>query len=182
MSQSRSSTVFRRMDELELALCVFFNRASRRWTVERVFVAVSRLGNGVFWYVLMLLLPLSYGVQGLQAAVHMAVVGLVALVIYKILKVKMVRQRPYISWDAIRNGTAPLDVYSFPSGHTLHATCFSIIAIAYFPWLAWLLAPFAILVALSRVVLGLHYPTDVLVGALIGVLLSVLSFELLPLL
>jgi membrane-associated phospholipid phosphatase len=57
---------------------------------------------------------------------------------------------------------APLDEFSFPSGHTLHAVSFTIVALAYYPWLAPLLVPFTAGVALSRVVLGLHYPSDVL--------------------
>jgi undecaprenyl-diphosphatase len=61
-----------------------------------------------------------------------------------------------------------LDRYSFPSGHTLHAVSFSLIALHYFPGLAWLLLPFTLLVALSRLVLGLHYPTDVLIATLLG--------------
>jgi undecaprenyl-diphosphatase len=46
--------------------------------------------------------------------------------------------------------------------------CFTWIATAHFPELGWVLVPFAALVAASRVVLGLHYPSDVLAGAVIG--------------
>lgn len=63
---------------------------------------------------------------------------------------------------------APLDRFSFPSGHTLHAVVFSLVATAYYPALGWLVWPFTALVALSRLVLGLHYVSDVLVGALLG--------------
>lgn len=53
---------------------------------------------------------------------------------------------------------------------------FAWVAITYYPGLAWALVPFVAVVAMSRVVLGLHYPTDVLVGALIGAALAVGSF------
>jgi undecaprenyl-diphosphatase len=67
---------------------------------------------------------------------------------------------------------APLDHYSFPSGHTLHAVSFSIVAIHYYPRLAWVVVPFTLLVAVSRVFLGLHYPSDVAAAAGIGLVLA----------
>jgi undecaprenyl-diphosphatase len=77
-----------------------------------------------------------------------------------------------VTFDGIRAGTPPLDRYSFPSGHTLHAVSFTAIATAHFPELGWVLVPFTVLVAASRVVLGLHYPSDVLAGAAIGAALA----------
>lgn len=73
--------------------------------------------------------------------------------------------------DIVASGKA-LDRFSFPSGHTLHAVAFSCVALAYYPALAPLLLPFTGLVAMSRPVLGLHYPSDVLAGALIGLLIA----------
>jgi undecaprenyl-diphosphatase len=54
----------------------------------------------------------------------------------------------------------------------LHAVSFTILFGSYIPELLWIMVPFAFLVALSRVILGLHYPSDVLVGALLGALLA----------
>jgi undecaprenyl-diphosphatase len=71
-------------------------------------------------------------------------------------------EREYYSWDPT------LDQYSFPSGHTMHAVAFSMIATAHHPELAWVLAPLSCLIATSRILLGLHYPTDVLAGGVIG--------------
>jgi undecaprenyl-diphosphatase len=90
----------------------------------------------------------------------------------------LVRERPYISLAGVVPGTKALDRYSFPSGHTLHAASFTILAVSSFPQLAWLLVPFAALIAASRVVLGLHYPSDVAAGALIGAGLALLSLVL----
>ena len=169
-----------RFDQLERRACIAFNRSSRYRAIAQFFAAVSRLGDGVFWYSLMALLPLVHGAYGLRAAAVMAAAGLGGLTIYKVMKSRLVRERPYISHPDILSGTAPLDRYSFPSGHTLHAVMFTMIAVSYFPALAAILIPFALLVALSRVILGLHYPTDVIVGALIGWGLAWAALRLVP--
>jgi undecaprenyl-diphosphatase len=72
----------------------------------------------------------------------------------------------------------PLDKFSFPSGHTLHAVVFSTVVLSYYPALSIVVLPFTVMVGLSRVVLGLHYPSDVLAGALIGAAIATVSFLL----
>ena len=74
--------------------------------------------------------------------------------------------------------TAPLDRFSFPSGHTLHAVAFSLVAVHYYPGLIWLVLPFTALVAVSRLILGLHYPTDVLAGIALGGMVAMASLML----
>lgn len=180
MRAARITGLFYRIDTLEYAWCLRLNRACSRNSLRQLFAIVSRLGDGVFWYALMLMLPLIYGSDGVLAAVRMAIVGVLGLAIYKYLKSRLVRERPYVALIGIVAGTPALDRYSFPSGHTLHATSFSILAIDAFPALDWLCAPFAVLVAISRVVLGLHYPTDVAAGAAIGTGLAVAAVVVVP--
>lgn len=166
----------------EARWCRRANRYGRRRGIRRLFSVLSRLGDGVFWYMLMGALVLADGLDGLQASAHMAATGVLALTLYKLLKRWTRRPRPFAADMRIRAWVAPLDEYSFPSGHTLHAVSFTVVALAYYPWLAPLLLPFTLGVALSRVVLGLHYPSDVLAATVIGVLLGTGSLQLLPLL
>src|SRR5688572_14734491 len=171
---TRLATAFAHFDQAELRFCRFLNRPSGR-SIPRFFQAVSRLGDGWVWYAVRLAELLLPG--GPLAALHLALSGGVGLLAYKLVKRHAVRERPFLTNAAVRCAAAPLDRYSFPSGHTLHAVSFAVLGAHYVPELAALLAVFAGLVALSRVVLGLHYPTDVAAGALLGAGLALGSLE-----
>lgn len=176
--QARTATLWDRFSGAELRLCHAANGICRWPGTRAVFAAVSRLGNGVFWYTLMVMLPLVYGPEALRTSLHMLAVSGVCLLLYKLIKPRAARPRPCAASTGIDLGAAPLDLYSFPSGHTLHAVAFSLVACAHHPELSVVLVPFTVLVALSRVVLGLHYPTDVAVGALLGALVAALGLQL----
>lgn len=165
------------LNELEVSVCRLWSRSGQRRWIRYPFALVSRLGDGVFWYSLMAALPLVYGLNGLQASLHMLATGGIALLLYKSLKGVTRRSRPCHHASDITALVPPLDQYSFPSGHTLHAVVFSSIAIYYFPVLAWILVPFTVLIALSRIILGLHYPSDVLMATLIGLGLAYASLS-----
>jgi undecaprenyl-diphosphatase len=175
-------TTWQRLDAVgaERRLCVAMNRWGARQAFRRLFGIVSRLGDGVFWYALMAVLAVGGGSRGVIAAAHMALTGIVATAMYRGLKGWTRRPRPFRAHRGIVPYIAPLDEFSFPSGHTLHAVSFTLIALAYFPVLAPLLVPFTLLVAMSRVVLGLHYPSDVLAATAIGCALAGVSLWLGP--
>jgi len=174
------STLLARVDAAEFGICRALNRGASFPVPRALFRVASRLGDGVVWYVLILALPLLYGLSAVRPAIVMAVTGIVGLALYKMLKRVLVRERPFITHSAIDLAAAPLDRYSFPSGHTLHAVSFTLIALAYFPMLAPLLVPFTVLVMLSRIVLGLDYPSDVLAATVIGSVLGAISLWLAP--
>lgn len=174
----RMSFYLHRLGAVDAAWCVRFNRSSRYRWVQRSFSLVSRLGDGVLWYALMLGLLLTQGEAGVTPCLHMLLAGGSGTLVYKLLKQRTLRPRPYQVIQAITLGTAPLDKFSFPSGHTLHAVTFTLVALHYYPALAWLLIPFTLLVAASRLVLGLHYPSDVLAGAALGAAIAEISLRM----
>ena len=167
-----------RVDAAEYGLCRKLNRGASFALPRRIFQVASRLGDGIVWYVLVAVLPLLYGAAALRPVLVMAITGALGVVLYSFLKRTFVRERPFITHAAIDRAAAPLDRYSFPSGHTLHAVCFTWQASAHFPELMWVLLPLAALIAASRVVLGLHYPSDVLAGGALGAALAVAGLAL----
>jgi undecaprenyl-diphosphatase len=137
--------------------------------VVLVLVGISWLGDGVIWYALVGALPFIGGVAGKKVALYMIALGAVNLVFYKALKQHVARPRPFVDCPDIKACARSLDEYSFPSGHTMHAVAFSMLLSHFYPAFEPALWSFTALVALSRVVLGLHYPTDVAIGAAIAV-------------
>jgi undecaprenyl-diphosphatase len=157
---------------LDRFLTLQINRSLRWKAVHSFFRTISRVSDGPCWYVLMTACVLCDGLRGLIAALHMGLTALVTLTVYRLIKTTAQRSRPAVAQPGILQGTDPLDEYSFPSGHTMHAVTFTILATAWYPSLSIVLIPFSALVAASRVILGLHYPTDVLLGAGLGVLIA----------
>ena len=156
----------------DTSLCIHINRYSTNHMIATFFKGISRLGDGWFWYVMLFTALVAHGTSAILPLVVTMLLSATGIAVYKILKLKTVRPRPYQVHQVIVLGERPLDVFSFPSGHTLQAVLFTATLGSYYPELLPIMLPFAILVALSRVVLGLHYPTDVLVGAGIGYVLS----------
>lgn len=180
---SASQATIAWIQAVDMALCHLLNRADRRERIGLFFAWISRLGDGVFWYSLILLLPLIHGRAGWMASLHMLLTGLVTLLLYRWLKSSTGRPRPCAVDPRITPRVAPLDEFSFPSGHTLHAVGFSVVLLSHFPAWFWIVIPFATLVAISRPVLGLHYPSDVAAAVLIGFMIgkgSILLFSWLP--
>lgn len=141
--------------------------ARHRWML-RLMVLASRAGNGPLWGLLILLQLWPAGRPALALA--LTAMGAVHMALVSVLKSAFARARPFECCEDVRALEARLDRHSFPSGHTLHALAFSLVLCAQDLRWGWLLWPLSLAIGLSRVVLGLHYPSDVLAAALLGLM------------
>jgi undecaprenyl-diphosphatase len=158
----------RRLAVIDAGWCRTANRWGARRLVRAYFRAVSRLGDGELWVAMIAFAAFVDAWRGTTVSLQLAATALVAATLYRRLKGWARRPRPFRRDGSIRAWIAPLDEFSFPSGHTLHAVSLTTVVLASYPVLGWVLVPFALSVAASRVVLGVHYPSDVLAAAGIG--------------
>ncbi len=141
---------------------------------DRLFTWISRLMHyGEGWVIVVAIAIANDPPSGLEAlAEALPVLGMTTLVVNFPMKAIFRRKRPFHSYVKARVvGPRPLD-YSFPSGHTAAGFAGAVLFTNYFPAGAPLFYAVAFLVGISRIYLGVHYPSDVLIGALSGAFLA----------
>ncbi|WP_425307919.1 phosphatase PAP2 family protein [Fictibacillus nanhaiensis] len=161
--------------------CSYFrviNGRMHRSSMDRFFHVWTHLGGATATIttavLLLLLLPMHLKSWGIVCMLSL----IVSHIPVAISKKMYPRQRPYVSLPDTNIGENPLKDHSFPSGHT--TAIFSIVTplILLNPFLGMFLIIVALLVAISRMYLGLHYPSDVLAGMILGISSSFFSLFL----
>lgn len=141
--------------------------ARRGKGLTRLMRFVTKAGDGYLWAVLSAALFFVT-----DAGSDWLLTGLLAFAIelslYKTIKQLTTRKRPCHAMPGIQNLVEPPDEFSFPSGHTAAATVAALLFSAALPALAPGMAALALLIGVSRVYLGVHYPSDVLMGVVLG--------------
>ncbi len=165
-------------DSLFLAL----NQALSGPTSTLFFSIITRLGDGLV--LALIVLPLFYFYDRVRFKKHaLAMVLSVALsgLVVNLMKVAVDRPRPPEHFASLQEKVhAPLGLprdRSFPSGHTQTGFGTAVYLSSLYPSLSPVFIVLAALVGLSRVAIGVHFPLDVLVGAVIGTIFSVLGFQ-----
>jgi undecaprenyl-diphosphatase len=142
-------------------------------------VAATRGGDGWLWYATGVVVALFGGPDRLQAILSAVLAAGVGVAMFLKLKRSFGRKRPCAIQPHCWATLLPPDQFSFPSGHTITAFSVTVALGVYYPFMLPGLLFLAISVAVSRILLGMHFLTDVLAGAAIGGLLGYFSADLL---
>ena len=140
--------------------------------IRALAVVLAHSGDSWFWLIglgLLWWLGVDYWKQ--LALVMIIGIGVTALVVL-VIKFTVRRRRPQGEWGRIYRSTDP---HSFPSGHAARSTMLAVIALGLGPlWLGLSLLLWVPLVGLARIILGVHYPSDILAGMALGIVMGVL--------
>ena len=158
-------------------------RRVNRWTPPRWLrlwmVAATRCGDGWLWYAVGVIIALAGGPERFRALLAAFAAVSTGIALFIQLKRVCHRRRPCALEPHCWATLLPPDQFSFPSGHTITAFAMAVSLTVFYPAMIVGLLFCALSVAASRVVLGMHFLTDVIAGAAIGSVLGYIAAELL---
>lgn len=151
-------------------------RRMNRWRAPRWIriwmITATRLGDGWIWYALGFMLLAYGGPRRFSAVAAAGATAILGILVFKALKRLSQRPRPCQIEPHCWSKVLPPDRFSFPSGHTMTAFSIAVVISFFYPSLEGMLFFMALSIAVSRIVLGMHFLSDVLAGVVLGVALG----------
>lgn len=164
---------FKRFDKFFIKL---INSTLKNKFFDFLFPKITHMG-GVAFISMSLLMMLIFRTKYLNRvlALDVALAQIITALVVHSIKVLIGRERPYNIIKELNTFGLDLSDYSFPSGHSAAAVSLATIVILNFPNLFLLMTIYAVTICISRIYIAVHYPTDVVMGASLGLLLSIIS-------
>ncbi|WP_416151796.1 phosphatase PAP2 family protein [Salipaludibacillus sp. HK11] len=163
----------------DMSIFLYVNRQFRCNILDLTLPKLTHLGGATFTLSLLAFIIFFTNLSNRFSAITALISLTLSHLIVHFIKIKFCRKRPYDSTPNAQLLSAPLHDFSFPSGHTTAAFSVAVIFSLHVPILSFILLPLASIVAVSRVYLGLHFPSDCIVGAFIGTITSLSLYQLL---
>ncbi|WLR41176.1 phosphatase PAP2 family protein [Bacillus carboniphilus] len=153
----------------------FINSHFEQKILNMYFRSVTHLGGATYTIMACLFFIVFMKDPFQLAGIASGIALLLSHIPVAIIKKFYPRKRPYLSISDVNIPKNPLQDYSFPSGHTTAIFSITIPFMVLFPYTILFLLPLAMSIGLSRVFLGLHYPSDVLAGCVLGTTVGLVS-------
>ncbi len=167
---------FKPILELDARLSDRLRVAEQPGLLRSIAIFFAHSGDSWFWgAALFLIWFLGQPFWKDWSVMQFAGIALLAVLVMSI-KFTVRRRRPEGEWGGIYRNTDP---HSFPSGHAARAFLIAVLATTLGPgWLAAILWIWAPLVSLARVAMGVHYVSDILAGAVLGIVAGLIGWQL----
>lgn len=174
------SPVVRRLLKIDASYSQRLTIADRHGTLRSFAIVFAHSGDSWFWLIALGLVWIFGGTSWKELSAAMIFGIFMTAGIVFLIKFTIRRPRPAGEWGSVYRRTDP---HSFPSGHAARVIMLAILAMGLgSAMLGYLLAIWALLVILARVAMGVHYLSDVIAGAALGVATGLITLSIFPLL
>jgi len=182
--------IYNQLMEINTEIFYFINHGMQNNFFDLLMPTITNIGTDIFLISICIIILLYSIITKNISLKYLAITGIIAIIFADIaigiLKVLINEPRPFITLDNIHLLTNETDPYSFPSGHT--GNIFALATALGLRWtfniknksikLAWLLIPLAFIIGFSRIYIGVHYPFDVVAGAVIGIISGLIAIKI----
>ena len=170
------SALLKRIQRKDSDILLLFNNSIKCRPLDLIMPGITYIGSLTFCvtYCLVCYFVSSDIIRSLGIKTAFSLI--IATITAHFIKITVNRIRPFLILTNLNIKKIGIDNYSFPSGHTTSAFCIAVMLSLYFPISTPILITLACSVGISRMYLGVHYPTDVLVGMVLGTICSYLVF------
>jgi undecaprenyl-diphosphatase len=169
------SNTLKILAQLDAKLYVGFGRLQERLNLYPLARSLSFSGDGYLYFIIAFLACLLEPEPGLKLLYSGLFAAAIELPIYWTAKKSFKRQRPYVVHTALERIHIPSDEFSFPSGHATAGFLMAYLVAHFFPGAALPMYLWVGMIALSRVLLRVHFVSDILAGMLLGTGIAMFS-------